>query len=223
MFGTKCIRYFVTTLILFASATAVAVPAKIIGIVDGDSLKATIEGKLVEIRLYGIDAPETDQPGGKQATRAVQRLIAGGDITIRPMDRDRYGRTVAMVYAGEKSVNEAMIGEGWSWVYTKYCEESFCAAWKNSEAAAKNARIGIWQESNIIPPWEWRHGGATGKQMAKAAVAADIGGMFIGNTNTRKFHSPDCRYAGCKHCTATFFSRTQAIAAGYVPCKVCRP
>lgn len=49
------------------------------------------------------------------------------------------------------------------------------------------------------------------------------GAPYHGNTNTRKFHSSDCRYYDCPHCTAVFRSREAAIDAGYVPCKVCDP
>jgi Metal binding domain of Ada len=53
------------------------------------------------------------------------------------------------------------------------------------------------------------------------APAAEI--VYHGNVRSKKFHRPGCRYYNCRNCTAHFASRAQAIAAGYVPCKVCRP
>lgn len=47
--------------------------------------------------------------------------------------------------------------------------------------------------------------------------------VYHGNLRSHKFHRPGCRYYNCKNCTARFTSREQAIKAGYVPCKVCRP
>lgn len=47
--------------------------------------------------------------------------------------------------------------------------------------------------------------------------------VFHGNVKSRKFHRPLCRYYDCKNCTAVFKTREQAIQAGYVPCKVCKP
>lgn len=44
---------------------------------------------------------------------------------------------------------------------------------------------------------------------------------FHGNTGSRIFHDPSCRYFNCKNCGATFTSREQAIDAGYRPCKSC--
>jgi len=46
---------------------------------------------------------------------------------------------------------------------------------------------------------------------------------YHGNTKSKKFHSSGCRYYYCKHCTAVFKTREEAIKASYVPCKVCRP
>ena len=47
--------------------------------------------------------------------------------------------------------------------------------------------------------------------------------VYHGNVRSKKFHRPGCRYYNCKNCTARFTSREQAIQAGYVPCKVCKP
>ncbi|RKO65726.1 MBL fold metallo-hydrolase [Desulfofundulus salinus] len=51
------------------------------------------------------------------------------------------------------------------------------------------------------------------------------GSRYIGNKNSKKFHRPDCRWAAeiAPHNRVEFKSREEAVAAGYVPCKVCRP
>ncbi len=38
-----------------------------------------------------------------------------------------------------------------------------------------------------------------------------------------KFHASDCKYYNCSKCTVIFNSRDEAIRAGYVPCKICKP
>lgn len=47
--------------------------------------------------------------------------------------------------------------------------------------------------------------------------------IYHGNTRSHRFHRPGCRYYNCRRCTAEFTSQQEAIAAGYIPCKVCRP
>ncbi|THB67683.1 MAG: Ada metal-binding domain-containing protein [Desulfovibrio sp.] len=56
-----------------------------------------------------------------------------------------------------------------------------------------------------------------------AASPAPAGAPYHGNTNSHKFHSALCRYYNCPHCTRIFQTRDEAIAAGYVPCRVCNP
>ena len=49
--------------------------------------------------------------------------------------------------------------------------------------------------------------------------------LYVGNSNTMKFHNPDCRYVDqiSDDHLAYFKTRQDAINAGYVPCKVCNP
>jgi hypothetical protein len=46
---------------------------------------------------------------------------------------------------------------------------------------------------------------------------------FHGNTSSKSFHAPTCRYYHCKSCSVSFSTRDAAVAAGYHPCGVCKP
>lgn len=124
---------------------------------DGDTLRATCEGWKVKIRLYCIDAPEIDQrPWGIEA-RDHLRAIASRSVRVveRDRDRDRYGRLVGEVFAGERSLNLAMVRDGYAAVYPKYCKERRYYA---EERRAKSADRGIWANAGEQQrPWEWRH------------------------------------------------------------------
>ncbi|MCA1988790.1 MAG: hypothetical protein LDL07_06535 [Desulfarculus sp.] len=63
-----------------------------------------------------------------------------------------------------------------------------------------------------------------GNQTPSAAQPAPAGRtVYHGNLKSLKFHRPGCRYYDCPNCQAVFISREAALAAGYLPCKVCRP
>jgi len=47
--------------------------------------------------------------------------------------------------------------------------------------------------------------------------------VYHGNVRTEKFHRPACKYFNWKNCTEIFYARIDAIEAGYVPCKLCKP
>ena len=65
-------------------------------VVDGDTF--WISTADVRIRVWGLDAPETDQPGGSAATATLSRLISGQTLTCRQRDIDRYGRIVGQCF-----------------------------------------------------------------------------------------------------------------------------
>ncbi|WP_288185052.1 Ada metal-binding domain-containing protein [uncultured Sporomusa sp.] len=56
-------------------------------------------------------------------------------------------------------------------------------------------------------------------------AAAALASSYIGNSNTGKFHYSDCRWVSKMYDShkVYFDSRQEAVSAGYVPCKVCKP
>lgn len=63
-------------------------------VVDGD----TVVIRKIQIRLFGIDAPEMDHPHGKNAKWALVNLCRGKTLRAEVTDQDAYGRTVAKCY-----------------------------------------------------------------------------------------------------------------------------
>ena len=71
---------------------------RVVGIADGDTITVLTADKTQHrIRLWGIDAPETDQDFGSRAKQTASGLAFGKTVTILPRDTDCYGRTVAEV------------------------------------------------------------------------------------------------------------------------------
>src|SRR6516164_3600271 len=85
--------------------------ARVVGIADGDTITVLTADKTQHrIRLWGIDAPETGQDFGSRAKQAASELAFGKQVTIRPLDTDRYGRIVAEVILPDgRSMNREMV------------------------------------------------------------------------------------------------------------------
>ena len=75
-------------------------------IIDGDTFETASRKR--SIRLSNVNAPERGSKGGTKATRALRGLIAGGIVSVDTVARDKYGRVVANVKNGRRSVNKAM-------------------------------------------------------------------------------------------------------------------
>jgi len=82
---------------------------KVTKVIDGDTFETA--SRKNPVRLANVDAPEKGQPGAAKATEALRKLIQGEEVIIDTVARDQYGRSVANVKAGGKSVNKAMQGK----------------------------------------------------------------------------------------------------------------
>jgi len=88
-------------------------------VVDGDSLY--IQGYDPQIRLWGVDAPERDEPGFSGATETLKRLALRKEITCQRVDTDRYERTVARCFLDDgREINEEMIASGTADEYHRF-------------------------------------------------------------------------------------------------------
>ena len=77
--------------------------AKVTGVTDGDTVTVlSSNNEQIIVRLEGIDCPEKEQAFGQQAKQATADLCFGEMVTIKKTGEDRYGRTLAYVYVGEK-------------------------------------------------------------------------------------------------------------------------
>lgn len=131
--------------------------AKVTKIIDGDSLKVRAGKKVYEIRLYGIDAPEYDQPYSSKAKKLVKQTILGKRVTIIPVEWDKYHRLVAIVFYNNEAINERLLRRGLAWYYPKYCKMSVCRSWKITGKTARKNKQNIWSDSSSVAPWKWRH------------------------------------------------------------------
>lgn len=79
---------------------------KVIKITDGDSFLT--DKRKNPVRLANVDTPEKGQLGYQNAKECLEKLILNQEVSIETVARDKYGRSVANVKVGKKSVNKAM-------------------------------------------------------------------------------------------------------------------
>lgn len=171
-------------------------------VIDGDTIVLSSGQK---VRYIGIDTPEKEEPFFWEATKANQKMLKEGKITLEYdlEKKDDWGRTLAYVWVDTFLVNAELIKKGLAGVYLfspnlKY-RERFISLQK--EARAKN--LGIWS----IPV-----------SSEKYYLATKQSRRFV-------FHRPECEWAKKikSENVIKFEKREDALDLGYSPCRACKP
>jgi endonuclease YncB( thermonuclease family) len=131
------------------SGPVVRVGARVIRIVDGDTIEVLLGGRREHVRLLRINTPERGQPGYEEAKGALARLVAGGTVSLEPEEggswtRDPHGRLLAYVFVDGLHVNVEMVRLGWSDFWTRYGEGRYASQFRQAAREAQAARRGLW-------------------------------------------------------------------------------
>ncbi|NDV18221.1 nuclease [Pseudodesulfovibrio sp. JC047] len=141
------------------SGQALAQDVQFLHIIDGDSLVVVAKGDSVTIRLLGVDAPERGQEYGKKATIFSLKFCYGKQIRLE-FDRrrkDRYGRTLAYVYADGALLNTALIQAGLALATPVKPNTKYASLFKKTEENAKKEKQGFWRCGGLKKtPAQWR-------------------------------------------------------------------
>jgi micrococcal nuclease len=153
----------------YAKSPIRTVEGKVIKVSDGDTIQVNCEGTKLKIRLYGIDAPETEksnkrtghvskpgQPYGDEAWKALQGKIRNQTVKVDVMDSDRYRRLVSIVWLNGRNINREMVAGGYAWAYRQYLDRPHASEYIDAEEDARSKKIGLWQQFNPQPPSEFR-------------------------------------------------------------------
>jgi endonuclease YncB( thermonuclease family) len=139
---------------------ATEITGRVVGIADGDTLTILDSGKQQhKIRIAFIDAPESKQPYGQRSKQSLSDLVFGKETKADCYKTDRYGRLVCTVFVAGKDVGLAQLDAGMAWWYRKYAHEQPPRQridYESAEDRAAADRVGLWQDKDPVPPWEWR-------------------------------------------------------------------
>jgi endonuclease YncB( thermonuclease family) len=106
------------------------------------------------VRLYGVDAPERDQPFGIQAKAELIRLISKKSVIVDTVKRDKYGRMVAKISIDGVDVSKELLRNGLAWWYRDYAPNN--VEFQQAEFDAQERKVGVWSTKTSIAPWIWR-------------------------------------------------------------------
>jgi micrococcal nuclease len=121
-------------------------------VVDGDTIEARIDSEVEDVRLIGIDTPETVKPGspvecfGPRASRFAHRLLEGRPVRLvfDAERRDAYGRLLAYAYLGPTFVNALIVRRGLARTLTIPPNDRYAPLLRTLELEAARAGRGLW-------------------------------------------------------------------------------
>ncbi len=133
------------------------VSGKRVRVVDGDGLEADINGfGNLHIRLAYVDAPEFDQPWGKESKDELWRLTDNDSIEFELIEYDDYNRVIAVVWSENKNINLEMVKRGHAWLIKSRVPESKLEEYISARKGAQDDALGLWQSDWPMSPWKWR-------------------------------------------------------------------
>lgn len=133
---------------------------KVIKVSDGDTISVkklknnVLDGDLIKVRLYGVDAPEKDQDFGYESKKALMNYVSNKTIEIDIKSKDRYGRSVGILYVDGRNINEELLRDGYVWYYEQYDKNN-----ERSRLLQENAmknKLGLFSKKGYIEPWKFR-------------------------------------------------------------------
>lgn len=100
----------------------------------------------------------TGQPYSKKSTKHITSLVLKKTVDIKSYGKDRYGRTLGVVFVDGMNVNLEMVKAGFAEVYRGRPPKGFDnGPYLKAETEAREARLNMWSLGDkYISPREWR-------------------------------------------------------------------
>jgi endonuclease YncB( thermonuclease family) len=132
---------------------------------DGDTISVTTpDGKIYSIWLKSIDAPESKQNYSKKSRKILADFIEGKDVKVIIYKKDLYDRYIGTVYFNGQDVGLKQIEAGMAWHFKQFAFEQNAEErrmYAQAEQKARADKIGLWEDSKPIAPWDYRSGKKT--------------------------------------------------------------
>ena len=145
-----------------ATPTPERTEARVVEVVDGDTIKVEIGGEVHTVRYIGIDAPETNHPSepvermGPEATEANRELVEGQTVYLEKdiSETDQYGRLLRYVFlVNGTCVNAELVRLGYAQSNTYPPDVKYQDLLVEVQKEAREAERGLWHPTPTpVPP-----------------------------------------------------------------------
>lgn len=223
-----------------ATKPANAQVARVIKVIDGDTVDVVVKQQTIRLRLIGIDTPESVDPRkpvqcfGIEASNYTKRLLLNQTIYLErdatQGEYDIYNRLLVYIWLDNTTLfNQKIIADGYAFEYTYRLPYRYQNLFKAAQRTAHDRQSGLWSPKTCNGD---ANTGVTTTAVAKSPTrtaiptatmtAADRAypcqiGQIKGNPDSLIYHIPTGRwYAQTRNSRVECFTTEQAaILAGY--------
>jgi endonuclease YncB( thermonuclease family) len=163
---------------------------------DGDQIQIGNS----RIRLDGIDAPSVDQLCVNNTGERWTCGVAARDELIKHADNkswtchlsrtDRRGRSIAHCEVDGEDIQKWLVRSGWALAYPRLSHD-----YDADEAAAREAKAGMWQGA-FIAPWDWRIRNKKTVILGAAKPPENAHTILLASASGSVAPSPECTIKG---------------------------
>jgi micrococcal nuclease len=128
--------------------------ARVVQVIDGDTIEVEIDGQVRTVRYLGVDCPEPDSDMGIVATDINRALVERRTVELEmdESDADEYGRLLRYVYVGGVLVNAELVRLGYAHAVTLSPDLAHADEFLQLEQTARLQGQGIWGLEGSEPP-----------------------------------------------------------------------
>ena len=120
--------------------------AKVVEVIDGDTIEVDLDGDTYRVRFIGMDTPERDRPFYKEATAVNAGLVEGQTVLLVKdvSETDQYDRLLRYVFVGDTFVNFELVNQGYAAAVTFPPDIACEGTFRLAEADARSRGLGLW-------------------------------------------------------------------------------
>jgi micrococcal nuclease len=166
------------------------IDAAVVRAVDGDTIKVKTVTSIFNVRMLGIDTPETyyqglsQGPWGKKAEANLRKLAPQGtkvELELDEQSCDRYGRVLAYVWHKKKAINLNLqqLKDAMAVTYCIWPNVTHCGEFMEANRVAYDDKQGIFSDPALELAYDWRR-----------RVSGRPEDQFVGDQLTFKVYRP---------------------------------
>ncbi len=126
--------------------------ARVVYVIDGDTIDVESQGQEFRVRYIGVDTPERDEPFYEEATKANRKMVDAAEIILVQdvSETDQYGRLLRYIYLPDGTfVNAELISQGYGRVVTFPPDVAQTDLFGDLQREARENQRGLWGQSEI--------------------------------------------------------------------------